>query len=79
MKRIICKSGTVGYRMKLQSSYNNFEEFESYSNMYGLHEKLGYKTAKNAWNKNPLIEGSTIPSDYRRSTATNRKRSKRTR
>ena len=70
MKRIICKSGTLGYRMKLQSSYKNFEEFESYSNMYGLHEKLGYKTAKNAWNKNPLIESSTNPSDYRRSAAT---------
>ena len=78
MKRIICKSGAIGYRMKLQSSYKDFEEFESYSNMYGLHEKLGYKTAKNAWNKNPSIEGSTNPSDYRRSSESKRKRSKRT-
>jgi hypothetical protein len=72
MKKIICKSGAEGYRMRLQTNYSSFEEFESYSNMYGLHEKLGYKTAKNAWMKNPLIEGSTNPSDYRRSS--NRKR-----
>jgi hypothetical protein len=74
IKTVICKSGAEGYQMRLHDSYDSFEDFESYSNMYGLHEKLGYKTAKNAWNKNPLIEGSTNPSDYRRSTESNRKR-----
>ncbi len=66
MKQVICKSGSKGWQTNLQNNYSSFEEFESYSDMYALAERLGYKSAKTAWNKNPLIQGSTNPSDFRK-------------
>lgn len=66
MKTIKTKSGITGYRCRLQENYSSFREFENYSEIYGLHIRLGYKSAKTAWAKNPTIEGSTNPSDYRK-------------
>jgi len=66
MKQVKCKSGIKGWREQLQKTYNGFEEWESYSEMYGLHKRLGYKNALDAWNDNPMVESSTIPSDYRK-------------
>jgi deoxyadenosine/deoxycytidine kinase len=65
-KQVVCDSGIKGYQCKLQYNYVNFEEFKMYSEMYGLHERLGYKSAKSAWQKNPTIQGSSIPSDYKK-------------
>lgn len=66
MKRVKCKSGIMGYQCKLQDNYNSLEEFEAYSETYGLHKKLGFKSAEKAWIANPTIQGSTNPSDYRK-------------
>ena len=66
MKRVKTKSGITGWQCKLQENYDNdFEKFESYCEIYNIHERLGFKTILEAWNKNPLIEGSTNPSDLR--------------
>jgi len=61
---IICKSGLQGWQCHLRDIYNNFAEWEAYSTMYGLYLKLGYQTPEEAWDNNPIIQGSTIPSDY---------------
>lgn len=65
MKTVKTKSGLTGWRAHLQANYKCFSEFESYSNIYGLHERLGFKTAEEAWDANPLLEGSVNPSDLR--------------
>jgi len=64
--RIKCKSGMEGEQSRLQSRYNNFAHFETYSDTYGLHTRLGYKTPKMAWKKNPMVQSSVIPSDFRK-------------
>lgn len=64
---IKCKSGLRGWRKRLRKIYNSFEEFKSWAEIYGLHKRLGYTTPENAWKYNPIVEGSVIPSDYRRS------------
>lgn len=65
MKRVICQSGVEGYECKLQENYTSLEEFESYSEMYGLHTRLGYETAEEAWEANPTIQGSVNSEDFR--------------
>lgn len=65
MKRVKCKSGIIGYQCRLRKNYTSFEEFETYSQMYGIAKRLGFKSDKKAWESNPLIQGSVIPSDLR--------------
>ena len=64
--RVRCKSGIEGWQCSLRKNYDSFSQFKYYSEMYGLHLRLGYKSAKNAWRANPLIQGSVIPSDFRK-------------
>lgn len=64
---VICRSGQKGWQAKLQDNYNgNFAAFENYCNVYGIHTRLGFKSVKGAWRVNPMIQGSTNPSDLRR-------------
>lgn len=63
--RVRCQSGLMGYRNRLRFDYETFENFESYSEIYDLAARLGFRSAAAAWKANPIIEGSTIPSDYR--------------
>lgn len=63
--KVKCKSGLTGWQNKLWGNYKSFEEFESYSETYGLHQRLGFKSAKEAWDANPEAQGSTDPSDFR--------------
>lgn len=51
---------------KLRKNYSSFEEFVRYSEIYGLHSRLGYKTAKSAWDRNPTIQWSTNPADFKK-------------
>lgn len=69
MKRVKCKSGIEGWQCKLRKNYANFEEFEYYAELRGLHIRLGYKTPRNAWLANPVVQGSVIPSDFRKVSA----------
>lgn len=64
--KVKCKSGVTGWRNRLRKNYANFEEFEMYSEIYGISRRLGYKSAKTAWRANPMIEGSVNPDDLRK-------------
>ena len=67
MKRETCDSGTRGcWRSRLRANYQSFAEFLSYAQIYNLPQRLGYKSALAAWRANPIVQGSTNPSDYRR-------------
>ena len=63
MKRIICKSGIKGWQCNLQLIYSNYEEFCAYNKIYKIAQRLGFSSARTAWKKNPVIEGSTNPED----------------
>lgn len=65
-KTVVCKSGIKGWQCKLQTNYSNLEEFQGYCEIYNLHGRLGYKTPEAAWQKNPVVQGSVIPSDFRK-------------
>ena len=51
---------------RLRSNYKNFDEFEVYSKIYGLHKRLGYMTPESAWKHNPRIQQSVDPRDYKK-------------
>jgi hypothetical protein len=66
MKRVKCKSGIEGWQCKLRENYNNdFEEFESYCTSHDIAGRLGFTSPQEAWEINPIIQGSVIPSDLR--------------
>ena len=67
MPRVICDSGREGWKNKLHNVYSNLEEFSEYDTIYGLHERLGFETAEEAWEANPTVQGSTTPDDFRKS------------
>jgi len=65
--RVKTQSGLVGWRQRLKAVYKrDFEAFASYCKYFGNHRRLGFDSPKQAWNANPVIEGSVNPSDYRR-------------
>ena len=66
MRQVKCKSGIRGWQGKLQKVYDSFEEFVIYCELYSIHKRIGFRSMKNAWDKNPIIQGSTDPSDLRR-------------
>lgn len=53
------------WKSHIQDVYTDFEEFEDYNKIYGLAKRLGFKSTKEAWDKNPMIQGSTDPKDYK--------------
>ncbi len=63
MKRVKCKSGIEGWQDKLQNVYDSWENFNDFASTWGIHKRLGYHSAKDAWEVNPTIQGSTDPSD----------------
>lgn len=54
------------WKASLQSTYSSFEEFKAYSETFGLHKRLGYKTPLAAWKDNPVVQGSVEPKDYKK-------------
>lgn len=65
MRTVTCKSGLKGWRCHLRENYASFGEFSKYSEIQGLHDRLGYESPREAWDANPLVEGSVNPTDYR--------------
>jgi hypothetical protein len=65
MEIVICKSGSTGWRARIQESYSDLEDLTAYNEIYGVCERLGFNSPEEAWEANPLIEGSVIPSDFR--------------
>ena len=66
MKRVICNSGITGWQEKLQKVYANYAEFVLFDSYYDIAKRLGYKSPRMAWQKNPIIQGSVNPSDLRK-------------
>ncbi len=63
-KRVKTKSGLDGWQGYLQDQYSGLPEFRRYSGSFGLSDRLGYDSTAEAWEANPLIQGSTNPDDY---------------
>ena len=62
---ILTRSGShFGWQGKLRENYDSFEQFKAYSDMYGIAQRLGYKTPETAWKYNPICQGSTNPLDF---------------
>lgn len=49
----------------LQDNYSDEETWQGYSDIYGLAERLGFKSAHDAWVANPFIQGGTDPKDFK--------------
>lgn len=65
-KVVRCESGEYGWQARLQDRYESYAQFLEYASVYALHTRLGYKTPRNAWLRNPMVQNSTNPSDYRK-------------
>ena len=56
----------AAWKSRLRDNYDNdFEQFQSYAETYGLLQRLGFSSAEEAWEANPIITGSTDPKDFR--------------
>jgi hypothetical protein len=66
MKSVKCDSGMRGWQCKLRENYDDFADFEQYCGEWNLHVRLGYGSAEAAWKANPTVQGSVIPSDFRK-------------
>jgi hypothetical protein len=66
IRSVKCRSGLTGWQARLQDNYGgNFEQFEAYSETYGIAQRLGFASETEAWETNPLIQGSVVPDDLR--------------
>lgn len=65
IKKVKCKSGLIGWRGSLRDVYSDFEDFEAYDSAFNIHSRLGYSDKNKCWEDNPIIEGSSLPSDFR--------------
>lgn len=64
MKQVKCRSEIMGWQCRLRDNYVSFDEFRSMAQTYGLHKRLGFVSPLHAWQANPLVQGSTVPSDF---------------
>lgn len=64
-KIVTCKSGAIGIRQKLQTIYDDYQDFLIFNKMYFMHERLGFNSPLDLWNANPTVEGSCDPTDFR--------------
>ena len=63
MKRVKCKSGIEGWQCKLRKNWTSIEELQSADNNYGVLARLGFATAEEAWEANPIVRGSVNARD----------------
>lgn len=66
MRTVTCESGLRGWQGHLQDNYSGLEEFAAYCETYDLHTRLGFESPEDAWAANPVVQGSTNPSDFRK-------------
>jgi hypothetical protein len=65
--QVRCRSGLMGWRARLRNNYpGGFTDWLYFADMWGLEQRLGFKTAQAAWRANPVVEGSVNPSDFRK-------------
>lgn len=66
MRHIRCRSGLRGWQARLRDVYSTFTEFADYCFIYNNHARLGFSSPDEAWEANPVVQGSVNPADYRR-------------
>jgi hypothetical protein len=76
MKQVTLKSGRKGWQGFLRENYESIAEFQNTSEAYDLHGRLGYTTPAQAWDANPIVQGSTNPTDFAKVQLTERQRGK---
>ena len=59
---------TANWMMHVQESYKNLEELKSYDGIYNIAKRLGFNSAEELWDANPMITGGVNPSDFRIAT-----------
>ena len=64
-KQIICSSGEVGTRERIKNIYDDYQEFLIFNKRYNIAERLGYASVRQLWVDNPIVEGSSNPSDFK--------------
>ena len=64
MKRVKLKSRQDGWRGLIRDNYETYAEFEAMAQTYNLHGRLGYKTPKQLWDDNPIVQGGINPADF---------------
>jgi hypothetical protein len=52
------------WQMFVQQSYSSLEELKTYDEIYGIAKRCEYSSAEALWTANPMIGGSTNPSDF---------------
>lgn len=63
IKRAICKSGLTGWQARVRDNWSSLEELKGYDENYDIAGRLGYESAEELWDENPIVQGSTNPSD----------------
>jgi hypothetical protein len=58
-----CKSGLIGWKSRVRKVYASLAELREYDALYGIVSRLGYDTAGDLWEANPVIGGSVDPAD----------------
>ena len=58
-----CKSGRIGWQGRLHEVYTTINELKACDAVYGILQRIGFKSAERAWKVNPIIQGSVSPSD----------------
>lgn len=53
------------WKDRVRDIYSSIEELRAYDRTYGIAGRLGYKSATELWNDNPMISGSVHPKDPR--------------
>lgn len=51
---------------RIQDTYDDFEDFLSHDEIYGLAERLGYSTPEDLWDENPYTAGGVDPKDFKK-------------
>jgi len=64
--RVRCQSGIIGWRTRLGNNYKSYADWKYNAEMWGLDSMLGFKSPREAWDANPVVEGSVNPSDFRK-------------
>lgn len=52
------------WQARLRDNYDDFQQWVEYDRSYGLARRLGFSDATEAWELNPIIQGSTNPADF---------------
>lgn len=62
-KQVKCKSGITGWQMRVRKNWTSLEELKGYDETFGIAKRLGYDSAEQLWDHNPVIRGSVNPDD----------------